>query len=105
MAVTLSQETFADFIAQSSRPVLVDFFKEGCIPCRRVAPLVSKAEGEYAQRLTVARVNFGANPSLAAQYRIEAAPTLVLFKDGAETARQRGAVDRNAFRTWLEANL
>lgn len=105
MAVSLSQDTFAEFIAGSARPVLVDFYKDGCIPCRRMAPLVSKAEAEYEGRLAVARVNAGANPALARQYGIEAAPTLVLFKDGQEAARQRGAADRSAFRAWLEANL
>ncbi len=105
MAEFLNQENFQPFIEASTLPVLVDFYKDGCIPCRRVAPLLSKAGEAYAGRLIVARVNLSQNPGLAAQYRIEAAPTLLLLKSGKEAARHRGIIDRAGLAALIEENL
>lgn len=92
MAELLNEETFAGYVADSALPVLVDFFRDGCIPCRRIAPLFSRAESAYAGKVNFARVNLTVNPNLAAQYQIEAAPTLLVFANGAEVGRRRGAV-------------
>lgn len=104
MAQFLTDATFLPFVRTSPLPVLVDFYKDGCIPCRRVVPLLSRVEEKYA--LTIARVNITHNLALVEQYAIEAAPTLVVFQNGVEIARHRGVIDvaglealiQNAFR-------
>lgn len=103
VAEKLNEEIFAGFIAGSTLPVLVDFYQDGCVPCRRVAPLLSKAETEYDGKITVARVNLAQNLELAEQYGIAAAPTLLLFRDGKEIARHRGVIDREGLKAFVEA--
>ncbi len=105
MAEHLNTETFADFIAGTSLPVLVDFYKDGCIPCRRVAPLLSRAEATYAGKIRIAKVNLAQNEALAQRYQIEAAPTLVLLKDGVEVDCHRGAITRDELRMLIERHL
>lgn len=105
MAEHLNAETFADFIAGTSLPVLVDFYKDGCIPCRRVAPLLSKAEAAYAGKLRIVKVNLTQNEALAEQYQIEAAPTLVVLKNGAKMDSHRGVITRDELRALIERNL
>lgn len=105
MAEHLNSETFASFIENSSLPVLADFYRDGCVPCRRVAPLLSKAGAEYAEKLVVARVNTTQNAALADQYQIEAAPTLILFKDGQEIGRHRGVITRDELKNLIETAL
>ena len=105
MAEHLNTETFDAFVAASELPVLADFYRDGCVPCRRVAPLLSKAEAEYAGKLTVARVNTAQNAELAERYEIAAAPTLILFQDGRETARHRGVIDKDGLKALIEPAL
>lgn len=103
MAERLNEEIFDGFIAGSTLPVLVDFYRDGCVPCRRVAPLLSKAETEYDGKLAIARVNLVQNTALAEQYEVTAAPTLVLFREGKETARHRGVIDRDGLKAFIES--
>ena len=102
MAERLTQDNFDAFILESDIPVFVDFYNDGCIPCRRIAPLISKAEAEYDGKLKFARVNIGMNPDLISKYAIEAAPTLIIFKDGEEISRHRGAADAETFKNFIE---
>jgi thioredoxin 1 len=105
VATALNQDSFADFVSQAEKPVLVDFFRDGCVPCRRVAPLVSKAETQYEDGLLVARVNMDQNKALAEELKIEAAPTLILFRGGQEVARHRGVIDREGLKTLVENEI
>ncbi|MGN0521001.1 MAG: thioredoxin family protein [Eubacterium sp.] len=105
MAEKLDSSNFSAFVEASELPVLVDFYNDGCIPCRRIAPLISKAEAEYDGRLKIARVNIGMNTDLIEKYSVEAAPTLIIFKDGNEISRHRGAADAEAFKNFIESIL
>lgn len=105
MAEHLNEETFDAFVTRSASPVLVDFYRDGCIPCRRVAPLLSKAGTEYAGRLEIARVNVDQNPALSEKFQIEAAPTLLLLRSGKEIGRHRGAIGMDALKAFIEAAL
>lgn len=101
MASQLNGETFAPFLAASKLPVLVDFYQDSCVPCRRVAPLIAKAEGEYDGKLAVARVNLTQNCALAQSQEVAAAPTLILYRNGQEIARHRGVIDKNGLKEFL----
>lgn len=105
MAQKLDSSSFEAFISNSEIPVLVDFYNDGCIPCRRIAPLISKAEAEYNGRIKFARVNIAMNTNLIEKYSVEAAPTLIIFKNGVEISRHRGIADAEAFNNFIESIL
>jgi thioredoxin 2 len=67
-----------------------------------VAPEVRKVANETAGQLLVAKVNTEEVPSLARHYRITAIPTMVLFRNGLEVARQAGAMAAPAIRKFIE---
>lgn len=104
MAEKLDSAGFENFI-NSEIPVLVDFYNDGCIPCRRIAPLISKAQAEYDGRIKFARVNIAMNTDLIERYSVEAAPTLIIFKNGEEISRHRGAADAETFGNFIESIL
>ena len=87
-----SDLAFDALISQSALPVLVDFWAPWCGPCKMVAPEFAKVARETAGHFVVAKVNTEELPSLSARFRITAIPTMVIFNNGLEAARQMGAM-------------
>lgn len=89
--IALDDTIFEEFIASSDKPVLVDFWAEWCQPCKAIAPVVEQLAGEHGDKLAVAKLDVDTNPDVAGRYQVMAIPTLIVFKDGAEAKRLRGA--------------
>ncbi len=77
-------------------PVLVDFYADWCAPCKAMAPVLDDIARELAGELLVVKVNSDVNPVSPQHYGVRGIPTLILFKDGQEVARQVGAVPKAA---------
>ena len=101
MAETLNTETFAPFLKEHP-VVLADFYKDGCVACRRIAPLLAQVESAQAGQTALARVNTSSNLALAQQYEIEATPTLILFRDGKVAKQSVGYQPREALEELLK---
>jgi thioredoxin len=84
---------------------LVDFWAPWCGPCKMVAPELRKVANETAGQLLIAKVNTEELPTLGRRFRVTAIPTLALFKNGIEVARQAGAMPAPAIRKFLERDL
>lgn len=80
--ITLTAENFENEVLKSDKPVLVDFWATWCGPCRMIAPLVEEIAEEYAGRVKVGKVNVDEQSRLAAAFRIESIPTIMIFKNG-----------------------
>jgi thioredoxin 2 len=67
-----------------------------------VAPEVRKVARETAGRLLVAKVNTEEVPTLGYRFRVSAIPTMTLFRNGLEVARQAGAMPAPQIRKFIE---
>lgn len=88
---TLSDATFDEQIGSSTEPVVVDFWAEWCGPCKMIAPILEEIAGEQLGVLKVAKLNVDDNPDIARRYGVMSIPTMIVFKDGQESARIVGA--------------
>lgn len=92
MAVKKQFSSFQDLLDNSSVPVLVDFYATWCGPCQMMAPILEQVGANLRDRLQVVKIDTDRYPGLASQYRIEALPTLVLFKNGQPADRIEGVM-------------
>lgn len=78
-------------VAESTLPIVVDYWAPWCGPCRMVAPELQKVASRQAGRLLVLKVNTDVLTDLGARYRIQSIPTLAVFNAGREVGRTSGA--------------
>jgi thioredoxin 2 len=103
--ITLDVASFATHTGKGTLPVLVDFWASWCGPCRMMAPVLERTAQQRATSLQVAKVNTDEQPDLAGRFNIRSIPTLILFREGREIARQSGAVDSATLGRWLDGAL
>lgn len=82
-------------------PLLVDVWAEWCGPCKSFAPVFEQAASRLAGRCRLAKLDSDAHAQLSNQLAIRSIPSLILFKNGREVARQSGAMPLQQLLKWL----
>ena len=80
--IMITSENFDRTVMQSEKTVLIDFWAGWCGPCRMLAPIINEIAEEYADTVTVGKINVDEQPQLAAAFGVESIPTLIAFKNG-----------------------
>ena len=102
----VSDADFEKVVLGSSEPVVVDFFAEWCGPCKAMAPALEQIAVELKGKVKVVKLDVDQNPDTAQKYRIQAMPTLMVFKDGNVVNQKIGAlVQKTQLADWINGSL
>ena len=78
-----------DNLNSFDKPLLIDFYASWCGPCKMVSPIIEEIADERDD-VAVAKVNVDEDPELAGLFEVYSIPTLVVLKNGNESARSIG---------------
>lgn len=90
MAEKLNKDNFREQVTEASGVVVVDFFSDSCIPCKKMSPVIAQLEEENTD-VKFGKLNVNFDTETAEKFGVSSVPTLVFFKNGKEEARLTGA--------------
>ena len=96
----VGQDDFDKKVLKSDIPVLVDFYADWCGPCRLLAPTLEQLARELPD-VKVVKIDVDRSQELAARYRINAIPSLLVIKKGKVTAKHVGLANKDALKQLL----
>jgi len=103
--VTLTDSTFDTTIKNASKPILVDFWAEWCMPCRMMAPVVEELARDYAGKAVFAKINVDENCETAERFNVVSIPFFIIFKNGQPVEQILGAVGRKPLEEAIKKQL
>jgi thioredoxin 1 len=76
----MSMAQFNDLL-KTDKLVLVDVYADWCAPCKKMAPYLEEIQKEMNATVTIVRINADQNRTLSAVLKVNALPTLILYKN------------------------
>ncbi len=104
MALQITDNNFNE-LADSGKPLVVDFWATWCGPCKLIAPFVDELAEEYKDTVNIGKCNIDENTDLPAQFGIRNIPTLLFLKDGVVVDKLVGATSKNALKEKVDKLL
>lgn len=101
MALEITDASFEELLS-SDKPLVIDFWAEWCGPCRMVGPIVDELAEEYADKVTIGKVDVDNNDDITSKYGIRNIPTILFIKNGEVVDKQVGAAQKSALAEKIE---
>lgn len=80
--IQLEKDTFEAEVLEAKGLVLVDFWSDGCEPCKALMPHVVELSEAYGDKMKFAKLNTAKARRLAIKQKVLGLPTVIIYKDG-----------------------
>jgi thioredoxin 1 len=80
--IKLTKDTFEAEVTNAEGLVLVDYWGDGCEPCKALMPHVEALEEDYGDDIKFCKLNTTKARRLAISQRVLGLPAILLYKDG-----------------------
>ncbi|HZG26319.1 MAG TPA: thioredoxin domain-containing protein [Chitinophagaceae bacterium] len=80
-------------ITTTKDKVLVQFGGEWCPPCKKMEPVLTRLHEENKNTFNLVKIDASIHTDVLKQLKVDAVPTLIVYKDGKETWRKQGISD------------
>ena len=82
--VIFDKDNFEEEVLKAEGYVLVDFWSEGCVPCKALMPDVQRMSEEYEGKMKFGKLDSSKARRLAIKEKVLGLPTIVIYKDGSK---------------------
>lgn len=89
-------------LIRSASVVLVDFGAEWCPPCKKMEPVLAALQKEMPNKYKLVKVDGGRDTDMMKANGVSAIPVFIVYKNGKETYRVQGVVDKNILKEQLQ---
>lgn len=87
-----------DRLLSTHERILIDFYADWCMPCKKMEPDISRLEKEYAGKIAIVRIDVDEAKALSSELGIREIPLIVTYRNGKEWKRATGYQSEKALR-------
>ena len=87
---------------ESGKPVVIDFWAEWCIPCKKIAPIIDELAEQFEGRVKIGKYNVEDSSDISTEFGIRNIPTVIFFKNGEMVDKIVGATSKDKFKEKVE---
>ena len=103
-AIEISSKEFEETINNETSLAVVDFYAEWCMPCLMMAPIFEDLAEKFRQ-IKFVKINIDENSELASKFNISSIPCVIVFKEGKEIDRIKGALPQEILEEKIKFHL
>jgi len=78
----LDKETFEPEVLNAKETVFVDFYSDGCEPCKALMPAVHALAEKYGDKMKFTKINTMKARRLAIAQKVMGLPVIAIYKNG-----------------------
>ena len=89
-----------------NKHIVVDFWAPWCGPCRHLAPIFQQiADDQTFSSVVFCKIDIDVCTQVASEQGVVSIPTLMVFENGKEKARQIGGLDFPTLNAWVKQHV
>ncbi|MEG2789648.1 MAG: thioredoxin [Romboutsia sp.] len=105
MSRIIMTEEFSNEVENSKETTVVDFFATWCGPCKMLSPVFEEIGENMEGNAKFLKVDIDQSLELARRFEVTTVPTVIVFRDGKETERLVGFIQKQKLEDMVKAHI